>query len=110
LDIVRFADADLTVIALGLVLLFVLVAKGVSRKGTWLEGGWPSGHVAVAFAAATIVGYVTWNAAVLALCYFIAFLVAQSRVEAEIHTVWQSVVGALLGVLLVTLVFQVFFR
>lgn len=110
LEIVKFGDADLTVIAFGIVLLAVLVMKGISRQGTWLEGGWPSGHVALAFAAATIVGFVTWNAAALVLCYFIAFLVAQSRIEAEIHTVWQAVVGGLLGILLVTVVFQVFFR
>lgn len=110
LSIVRFGDSDLTVIALGIVLLAVLVLKGVSREGTWLEGGWPSGHAAVAFAAATIIGYVTWNAGALALAYFVAFLVAQSRIEAEIHTVWQSIVGGLLGILLVTAVFQVFFR
>ncbi|HSK48586.1 MAG TPA: diacylglycerol kinase [Coriobacteriia bacterium] len=110
LDIVRFASSDLTVIALGIVLLAVLVMKGVSRQGTWLEGGWPSGHVAVAFAAATVLGFITWNAGALALAYFVAFLVAQSRIEAEIHTVAQAVVGGLLGIVLVTVVFQVFFR
>lgn len=110
LQIVRFASADLTVIALGIVLLFVFLMKGISRKGTWLEGGWPSGHVAIAFAAATILGFVTWNAGALALGYFVAFLVAQSRVEAEIHTVPQVVLGAVLGIVLVTAVFQVFFR
>lgn len=110
LNIVRFASGDLTVIALGIVLLAVLVLKGVSREGTWLEGGWPSGHVAVAFAAATILGFVTWNAGALALGYFVAFLVAQSRIEAEIHTVPQVVVGALLGIALPAAIFQVFFR
>ena len=110
MDIVRFASADLTVIVLCLVALAVLILKGVSREGTWLEGGWPSGHVAIAFAAATIVGFVTWNAGALALGYFLAFLVAQSRIEAEIHTVPQVLVGALLGVTLSVLVFQVFFR
>lgn len=110
LRIVRFGSADLTVIALGIVLLAVLVFKGISREGTWLEGGWPSGHAAVAFAAATIVGFVTWNAGALALAYFVAFLVAQSRIEAEIHSIGQVVLGSLLGVTLVTLVFQVFFR
>ncbi len=107
---VRFAPADLTIIALGLVLLMVLVFKGISREGTWLEGGWPSGHAAVAFGAASIIGYVSWNAGVLALAFFIAALVAQSRIEAEIHTVQQTVVGSLLGIVLVTLVFQLFFR
>lgn len=110
LDFVTFASADLTVIALGLVLLGVLVMKAFSREGTWLQGGWPSGHAALAFGAATVVGFITASAGALALCYFIAFLVAQSRVEAEIHSVPQSLVGAALGVVTVVLVFQIFFR
>lgn len=110
-EIVRFASADLTVIAIGLVLLAVLVGKGVSHQpGTWLEGGWPSGHVALAFAAATILGFATWSATALMLGGFIALLVAQSRLQAGIHTVPQVLAGALLGTLLVTVVFQVFFR
>lgn len=110
LEFVTFAPADLTVIALGIVLLAVLVLKAVSREGTWMQGGWPSGHAAIAFGAATVVGFVTANAGALALCYFVAFLVAQTRVEAEIHSVPQVIVGSLLGVLIVTFVFQVFFR
>jgi diacylglycerol kinase (ATP) len=109
LHTVRFAPSDLTAISLGLTLLVVLALKGISREGTWLHGGWPSGHVAIAFGAATIIAFVTWNATAAIVAYFVAFLVAQSRIEAEIHTVLQSLVGAILGVLLVTLVFQVFF-
>jgi diacylglycerol kinase (ATP) len=74
-----------------------------------MHGGWPSGHTAIAFAAATIIGFMSASAGVLALGYFVAFLVAQSRVEGEIHTIPQVIVGAVLGVLIVTAVFQVFF-
>lgn len=109
LDIVRFASADLTVIALVLVLLFVIIMKAFSHEGTWMQGGWPSGHAAVAFSAATIVGFTTGSAGALALSYFIAFLVAQSRVEADIHTVPQSLLGAVLGVVLTAAVFRIFF-
>ncbi|MDZ4169540.1 MAG: diacylglycerol kinase [Coriobacteriia bacterium] len=105
----RLATPDLTVIALGLVLLAVIALKAISREGTWMRGGWPSGHAAIAFAAATIVGFVTGNASALALGYFIAVLVVQSRVESEVHTIPQSLVGAVLGVVLTTAVFQVFF-
>jgi diacylglycerol kinase (ATP) len=108
--LVEMAPADLTVIALGLILLSVLVLKAFSKEGTWLQGGWPSGHAAIAFGAATIVGFITGSAGALALGYLIAFLVAQSRVEAEIHTVLQAIVGGLLGVVVVTAVFQLFFR
>jgi len=110
LDFVMFSSADLTVIALGLTMLAVLILKAVSREGTWMQGGWPSGHAAIAFGAATILGFMTGSAGALALGYFVAFLVAQSRVEGSIHTIPQVIVGALLGVVIVTAVFQVFFR
>lgn len=107
---VRFAATDLTVIALLVVLLAVLALKAVSREGTWMQGGWPSGHAALAFGAATIVGFITGSAGALALALLIAFLVVQSRVEAETHTIPQVIVGMLLGIVVVTLVFQLFFR
>lgn len=110
LQTVRFASADLTVIALGVVMLAVLALKAVSKEGTWMQGGWPSGHAALAFGAATVVGFMTASAGALALGYFIAFLVVQSRVEAQIHTIPQVIVGTLLGIVVVTLVFQLFFR
>ncbi len=110
LTLVRFASADLTVIALGLVVLGVLALKALSKEGTWMQGGWPSGHAALAFGAATIVGFTTGSAGALAVGLFIAFLVVQSRVEAEIHTVPQVLVGSVLGIVIVTLVFQLFFR
>lgn len=110
LEIIKFAPADLTVIALCIVLLAVIMLKALSREGTWLQGGWPSGHAAIAFGAAAILGYTTGSASALALGLFIALLVVQSRLEAEIHTLAQSIVGSLLGLLIVTAIFQVFFR
>ncbi len=107
---VRMAPTSLSVIALGLVLLGVLVFKSASREGTFMHGGWPSGHTAVAFGAATAIGFVTGSAGLLVLALAIAALVAQSRVEGEIHTIPQVVLGALLGTFIVTVVFQLFFR
>jgi diacylglycerol kinase (ATP) len=104
------APASLTVIALGLTLLAVLVLKALSREGSFVHGGWPSGHAALAFGAAVALGYITSSASALALALFIAMLVAQSRVEGEIHTIPQVVLGALLGTLTVTGVYQVFFH
>ena len=36
-----------------------------------------------------------------------AVLVAQSRIEGKIHTFWETVAGALLGILVAMLVFQI---
>ena len=104
------APPGLTAVALGLVLLGVIVLKAGSREGTFLHGGWPRGHTALAFGAATALGFVTSSAGALLLALFIAALVAQSRIETEVHTIAQTALGALLGVLIVTATFQVFFR
>lgn len=107
---VGVAPTGLTAVALAFVLLGVIVMKASSREGTFLHGGWPSGHTALAFGAATALGFVTGSAGALLLAFFIAALVAQSRIETEVHTVAQTVLGAMLGVLIVTATFQVFFR
>lgn len=106
LNTVTLLPPDLTVIALGLVLIAVLVAKAFAREKNFLRGGWPSGHSALAFGAATLLAFITGSAAVLVVGYFIAFLVAQSRVEGEIHSISQVVLGSLLGILVVASVWQ----
>ena len=106
---VEIAPASLTVVALGLVGLAVITLKAASREGSFLHGGWPSGHTALAVGAAVALGYITGSASAFVLALFIAALVAQSRVESETHTIAQVILGALLGLLLVTAVFQLFF-
>ena len=110
LELVQVAPAPLTVISMGLTVLAVLILKALSREGSFVHGGWPSGHAALAFGAAVSLGYITGSASALALGLFIAMLVAQSRVEGEIHTIPQVILGALLGTLTVTAIYQVFFR
>jgi len=110
LVIVEAAPATLTVIALGLTLLIVIILKALTREGTFVHGGWPSGHTALAFGAAASLAFVTNSVKATVLAFFIAVLVAQSRVEGEIHTISQVILGALLGTLTVTAVYQVFFK
>jgi diacylglycerol kinase (ATP) len=98
----------LTLIALALTALIVLVLKAATHEGTFVRGGWPSGHTALAVATATAIGYATQSAKAMLLAMFIAALVGQSRVETEAHTIPQTVLGALLGFLLTTAGFQVF--
>jgi diacylglycerol kinase (ATP) len=110
LRFVHAADATITVIALALTSIGVLVVKAVRHeKGTsFMRGGCPSGHTAVAFAAAAAIGYSESSAKAMVLALFIALLVAQSRVESGAHSIPQTVLGALLGLLLATAVFQIF--
>jgi diacylglycerol kinase (ATP) len=103
------SSAGITVAALGLTTVVTLVVKAITRTGSFLRGGWPSGHVALATAAAAAVGYATMSPAAFMLALFIAALVAQSRVEGNVHTIPQVIVGALLGFLIATAAFQLFF-
>jgi diacylglycerol kinase (ATP) len=109
---IRTGPSAATLIALALTLLAVLVIKSVTlEKGaSYLRGGWPSGHTALAFAVAAAIGYSVGSAKAFVLALFIAALVGQSRVESESHTIAQTVVGGLLGFLLATAVFQIFLR
>lgn len=105
---VRQAPAHITVVALALTAIAVLVSKAVTRSGTFMRGGWPSGHTALSAAATSAIGYMTGNAAATALAAFITALIAQSRVESRAHTVPQVLLGAALGAGITTLVFQLF--
>lgn len=109
-ELVARSPVHLTVIALGLTALVVIILKAFRREGgTFLRGGWPSGHAALATGAAVAVGYATQNSSAAVLALFIAALVVQSRVESGTHTIPQVMSGALVGFLLTTAVFQVFF-
>lgn len=110
LDFTKAAPTTLTAAALGLTLLLVIVLKALTREGTFVHGGWPSGHTALAFGAATSLAYLTNSVRATVLAFFIAVLVGQSRVEGEIHSIPQVILGGLLGTLTVTAVYQVFFR
>lgn len=102
----RRSPATITLVAIGLTGLLVLGVKAFNKEGTFLRGGWPSGHVALAVGLATAIGWWTNSAKVFVLALFIAGLVAQSRVETGTHTIPQVVLGALIGFLLTTALFQ----
>lgn len=107
--LVRHSPVHLTIVALGLTAIAVVAGKAVTRSESFMRGGWPSGHTAIAASAATTIAFVTQSAETAVLALFIAGLVAQSRVESDAHTIPQVAFGAVLGILITTAVFQVFF-
>ncbi len=110
LDRVRDAPADITLVALVLVVLIVLATKAWTGRGTPLRGGLPSGHAAVAFAAWVAVTYLVGSDhrfVVSGLALIMALLVAQTRVESGIHSTLEVAYGGALGALVTLIVFQV---
>jgi diacylglycerol kinase (ATP) len=114
LDRLSHAPADLTVAALVLVIILVIAGKALSGGGTPLRGGLPSGHAAVAFAGWMVATLVLHDSGhrflVSTLTFIMALLVAQTRVEAGVHTPLEVGAGALLGSLVPLGLFQLFFQ
>ena len=105
----RNSSADLTFLCLALVIILVVLIKVLFRRGTPLKGGMPSGHAALSFAMWTIIVLLTKNLLVALLAFLMAFLIARSRIHKKIHNFWEVVAGALLGVVVAMLIFQLFF-
>ena len=110
LDRVRDAPAEITLAALVLVVLSVIAMKAWTGSGTPLRGGLPSGHAALAFAgwmAATYVINDDHRFLISSLTFIMALLVAQTRVEAGVHSALEVLYGGVLGALVTLVVFQV---
>jgi diacylglycerol kinase (ATP) len=112
LDKLRDAPAKLTLISLVIVIIVVIATKAISGRGTPLRGGLPSGHAAIAFAGWMAATYVLndheHRFLISTLTFIMALLVAQTRVEAGVHSTLEVAYGGLLGALITLALFQVF--
>jgi diacylglycerol kinase (ATP) len=109
LDRVRDAPAQITLAAFVLVVLIVIATKAWTGRGTPLRGGLPSGHAALAFAgwmAATYVINDDHRFLISSITFIMALLVAQTRVEAGVHSALETLYGGVLGALVTLVVFQ----
>ena len=112
LDRLSEAPAELTLVALVLTTALVIAMKALAGRGSPLRGGWPSGHAAVAFAGWMAVTLVLDDTEhrflVSSLAFIMALLVAQTRIEAGVHSTLEVASGGLLGALVTLAVFQGF--
>ena len=110
LDRLANAPAQLTLIALVLTAIIVIATKALTGRGTPLSGGLPSGHAAIAFAGWMAVTLILDNQRFLvsSVVFILALLVAQTRVEAGIHSALEVFYGSLLGALTTLVLFQAF--
>jgi len=106
----KTSPSHVTFLSFLLVMLVVISTKAIliDRKKITLQGGMPSGHAALAFTLATAIAFLTESFLIATVALIMAFLVAQSRVEGKIHTLWEVLVGSLLGIGLTALVFSIF--
>jgi len=96
---VQAVPANVALIVLAVAAIATIFAKAWVGRGSALQGGAVSGHAALAFAVATVLALFYQKPLAAILAYFVAFLVAQSRVEARIHRPFEVFWGAVLGTL-----------
>lgn len=92
----------LGMIALG---LFIGYLKYRTRRGAFWRGGIISGHTALGFLLATSIAILTRDPAVTLLAVALAVLISQSRLQARIHSPYEIVVGAIMGIVVAALLF-----
>ena len=106
LDSVERAPEYVTGLALVATTLLVVLGKAALGRGQPLRGGMPSGHTAAAFSLATAGAFVSRDSLVALIGLGLALLVAQGRLLGRVHRLREVLAGAVLGVLVTTLLFQ----
>lgn len=100
----------ITLICILLVMIIAIGIKIFLGRGTPFYGGMPSAHSAIAFSIWTIVTILSRNTLIMVLTFVAAMMVAQGRLISGIHTLREVFFGAVLGVLISLLMFQVIYH
>jgi len=108
LHVAKHSKEEIALIAFIIVLILVVITKAYFGKGLPLRGGMPSGHAALAYSVWVAITYITENFIVSLLCFVIAALLAHSRVATRAHTIWEVVLGSLMGASVTFLLFRLF--
>ena len=113
LESIRRQPAHVTLVTLGVIVLIVLLGKALTHSPNSFAGGMPSGHAAVAFAGWVAASFIaveggagSYAGLISVISLLMALLVCQSRVESGLHSVYQVLIGAVIGVLVTTAAFQ----
>ena len=107
---IRESSWHITFIVLLVIFALVVLSKLLLHSGTPLRGGMPSGHSAAAFSIWAIVSFLYPKSIVIFLVFILAFMVARSRVRDRVHSILEVFSGAVLGVSVTALIFQILRR
>lgn len=86
-----------TIVSILIVVIVVIVVKSMTRTGTPLYGGVPSGHAAVAFSIATALSLNTHDPLISVLSIALAIMVSHSRLLMRIHSMREVIIGSCIG-------------
>lgn len=104
---IKTMPVHITAASLLIVAIAVIIIKNINKTGSFLRGGMPSGHSALAFSLFTCITLISANALISTLSALIALMVLHSRYETGVHSMYEVVAGAILGIMLTILAFQI---
>lgn len=107
--IAQHSGGDIAVTAAIIIMIFVVILKSYHGQTHPLKGGMPSGHSALAFSFCLSASLIYRSITVFALSFLLASLIALSRILLRVHTFIEVFAGALLGLIVTWLLFQMFY-
>lgn len=94
-----------SLIFVGLIVIIIKARK--SKKGaSYLQGGMPSGHTALAFSLFTSIAIFAKDPIATTFSAILALIVAESRLETRVHTFLEVALGGLLGIVLTVVLYS----
>ncbi len=111
-EIIKLGESDWHIsFFIFIVLIGIVVAsKAIFGRGKPLRGGMPSGHSAVAFSIWMLVAILSDSTLIVFTVLLLAFMVAQSRVRKQYHTIREVAIGALLGIFITLFLYRLLVR
>jgi len=105
-NLIKNSDWHISLFILISLISVVIVVKYVLKQGSPLRGGFPSGHTAFAFSIWTLTFLLQRNKVVTILVLALAILIARSRWRMGVHSLYEIIMGALLGIFFTILIYQ----
>ncbi len=94
-----------SLVFVGLVVI-MLKARKNKKRVSYLQGGMPSGHTALAFSLFTSITIFAKDPISTTFSAILALIVAESRLETRVHTFLEVALGALIGILLTVIMYS----
>ena len=105
---IRRQEIHLTFVGLILIMILVVALKTYTKSGTPFQGGQVSGHSALGFGMATTISLLSSDTLITTMAFLMAAMISQSRIEGNIHTAEETVIGGALGIFVMIIIFQLF--
>lgn len=101
------SSTHLMVAILFVICILIVILKGIFSKSKNYVSGFPSARIVISYGLATYLLIITRNLLVGGVSFVLCFMISQLKRENDRISTWQVITSALIGVLLVIIVYQI---